>query len=136
MTASLMKIFDIGGSAMSAQTTRLNTISSNVANADSVSGSPEDTFKALKTLFTARYTEEQSLRGVQVKDIVSIDKDPIKEYLPDHPMADIDGFIYKPSVNVIEELTDSMNASRGFDVNANVIDTAKKMIERVLRLGE
>ena len=135
MADSLMRLFDISGSAMSAQTVRLNTIASNVANANHVSGSRTDSFQALKTLFEARYLEDGALNGVQVTEIVKTQQEPIKEFNPQHPMANADGYIYRTPVNIIEELTDSMSASRALEVNAYLMESGKKMIERILQLG-
>ena len=135
MADTLMRLFDISGSAMSAQTVRLNTIASNVANANHVSGSKAGSFQALKTVFESRYAEDGSLAGVQVTDIVTAKQEPIQEFNPQHPMADAGGYIYRTPVNIIEELTDSMNASRALEVNAYLMESGKKMIERILQLG-
>ena len=135
MADSLMRLFDIAGSAMSAQTIRLNTIASNVANANHVSSSKSGSFQALKTMFESRYAEDGSLSGVHVTDIVTANQEPIKEFNPQHPMADQNGYIYRTPVNIIEELTDSMSASRALEVNAYLMESGKKMIERILQLG-
>jgi flagellar basal-body rod protein FlgC len=135
MPDSLMRLFDISGSAMSAQTIRLNTIASNVANANHVSRFKADSFQALKTVFESRYAEDGSLNGVEVTDIVTANQAPIQEFSPQHPMADSSGYIYRTPVNIIEELTDSMSASRALEVNAYLMESGKKMIERLLQLG-
>ena len=135
MADALMRLFDISGSAMSAQTVRLNTIASNVANANHISRSKSGSFQALKTVFESRYGEDGSVNGVQVTDIVTANQEPIKEFNPQHPMADQDGYIYRTPVNIIEELTDSMSATRALEVNAYLMESGKKMIERILQLG-
>jgi flagellar basal-body rod protein FlgC len=135
MADSLMRLFDIAGSAMSAQAIRLNTIASNVANANHVSSSRAGSFQALKAVFESQHREDGSLNGVQVTDIVRADQEPIKEFNPQHPLADKEGYIYRSPVNIIEELTDSMSASRALEVNAYLMESGKKMFERILQLG-
>ncbi|MEY3183170.1 MAG: hypothetical protein RLZ35_1155 [Pseudomonadota bacterium] len=135
MSDGLMRLFDISGSAMRAQALRLNTIASNIANANQVSSTKSSSFQALKTLFEARYDENGVCNGVQVTDIVRANQAPIPEFQPQHPLADKDGYIYRTPVNIIEELTESMSASRALEVNAYLIESGKKMIERMLQLG-
>ncbi|MFP2770622.1 flagellar basal body rod protein FlgC [Oceanisphaera sp. KMM 10153] len=137
---SLFKVFDISGSAMSAQSVRLNTTASNLANADSVSSSIDETYRARKPVFAADLNQALSDRqesvGVKVMGIVETDKPLLKEFRPDHPMADKDGFIYKPNVNVVEEMTDMLSASRNYQTNVQVADAAKQMLQQTLRLGK
>lgn len=143
---SLNNVFNISGSAMSAQSIRLNTTASNMANAQSVSSSVEDTYRARKPIFalqepTAAQLEKADLglvpgQGVKVKGIVESDAPLQPEYLPSHPLADENGYIYYPNVNVVEEMADMISASRSFQINADVMDSAKKMMQRVLTLGQ
>ncbi|ART79753.1 flagellar basal body rod protein FlgC [Oceanisphaera avium] len=137
---SLFKVFDISGSAMSAQSVRLNTTASNLANADSVSSSINETYRARKPVFAADLNQALSDRqesvGVKVMGIVETDKPLLKEFHPDHPMADAEGFIYKPNVNVVEEMTDMLSASRNYQTNVQVADAAKQMLQQTLRLGK
>ena len=137
---SLFKVFDISGSAMSAQSVRLNTTASNLANADSVSSSINETYRARKPVFAADLNQALSDRqesvGVKVLGIVETDKPLLKEFHPDHPMADQEGFIYKPNVNVVEEMTDMLSASRNYQTNVQVADAAKQMLQQTLRLGK
>ncbi|WP_319781860.1 flagellar basal body rod protein FlgC [Oceanisphaera sp. IT1-181] len=137
---SLFKVFDISGSAMSAQSVRLNTTASNLANADSVSSSVGETYRARKPVFAADLNQALSDRqesvGVKVMGIVESDKPLLKEFHPDHPMADAEGFIYKPNVNVVEEMTDMLSASRNYQTNVQVADAAKQMLQQTLRLGK
>nr|WP_275588103.1 flagellar basal body rod protein FlgC [Oceanisphaera litoralis] len=136
----MFKVFDISGSAMSAQSVRLNTTASNLANADSVSSSINETYRARKPVFAADLSQALSDRqqsvGVKVMGIVETDKPLLKEFRPDHPMADKDGFIYKPNVNVVEEMTDMLSASRNYQTNVQVADAAKQMLQQTLRLGK
>ncbi|WMC11338.1 flagellar basal body rod protein FlgC [Oceanimonas pelagia] len=137
---SLFKVFDISGSAMSAQSVRLNTTASNLANADSVSSSIDQTYRARKPVFAADLDKALSHRqesvGVKIMGIVETDKPLQKEFNPDHPLADAEGFIYKPNVNVVEEMTDMLSASRNYQTNVQVADAAKQMLQQTLRLGK
>ncbi|OIN07731.1 flagellar basal body rod protein FlgC [Oceanisphaera psychrotolerans] len=137
---SLFKVFDISGSAMSAQSVRLNTTASNLANVDSVSSSLNETYRARKAVFAAdldqALSDRQQSVGVKVTGIVETDTPLQKEFRPDHPMADQDGFIYKPNVNVVEEMTDMLSASRNYQTNVQVADAAKQMLQQTLRLGK
>lgn len=149
---SLFKIFDVSGSAMSAQSVRLNTTASNMANANSVSSSAGETYRARSPVFatmlqqnmeayhsgkagrpSATYGQESA--GVQVLGIVESQKPLNIEYAPNHPMADADGYIYRPNVNPIEEMANMISASRSYQTNVQVADTAKTMVARLLRLG-
>ncbi|MCC4263214.1 flagellar basal body rod protein FlgC [Oceanimonas baumannii] len=137
---SLFNVFDISGSAMSAQSVRLNTTASNLANADSVSSSIDETYRARKPVFAAdldkALSDRQESVGVKIMGIVETDKPLQKEFHPDHPMADAEGFIYKPNVNVVEEMTDMLSASRNYQTNVQVADAAKQMLQQTLRLGK
>ena len=143
---SIANIFNISGSAMSAQTVRLNTTASNMANAQSISSSVDETYRARKPVFALQEPSEAQRndrelgllpgQGVKVLGIVESDAPLQPEYLPSHPMADEDGFIYHPNVNVVEEMADMISASRSFQINADVMDSAKKMMQRVLTLGQ
>ncbi|MCL1112551.1 MULTISPECIES: flagellar basal body rod protein FlgC [Shewanella] len=137
---SLFNIFNVSGSGMSAQSVRLNTTASNIANADSVSSSVDKTYRARHPVFEAEMAKASSQQnrspGVSVKGIVESDKPLIKEYSPDHPLADGDGFIYKPNVNVMEEMADMISASRSYQMNVQVADATKSMLQQTLRMGK
>lgn len=144
---AINSIFDIAGSAMSAQSVRLNTTASNLANAETVSSSVDDTYRARKPVFAAVQQdalkaamsgsiEDQASRGVEVKGIVESEAPLQKRYQPDHPMADGEGYVFYPNVNVVEEMADMMSASRNFQLNTEVMNSAKTMIQRLLSLGQ
>lgn len=137
---SLFNVFDISGSGMSAQSTRLNTTASNIANADSVSSSANETYRARYPVFAAAMQEaaagQQNAAGVKVLGIVESDKPLNVEYSPSHPMADKDGYIYKPNVNVIEEMTNMISASRSYQTNVQLAESAKNMLNKTLTLGQ
>ncbi len=137
---SLFQIFDVSASAMNAQSVRLNTTASNLANAESVSSSAEETYRARRPVFAAQLQDALSdgtaPQGVEVKGIVESQAPLVREYSPSHPMADQDGYIYKPNVNPIEEMADMISASRSYQTNVQVADTAKNMLTQTLRLGK
>jgi len=141
---SLFNVFDITGSGMSAQSMRLNTTASNIANADSVSSSVDETYRARHPVFAAAMQKaaagqsksQDSSVGVQVLGIVESNKPLNVEYSPEHPMADKEGYIYKPNVNVIEEMTNMISASRSYQTNVQLAESAKNMLNKTLQLGQ
>lgn len=147
---SLTSVFNIAGTGMSAQSTRLNTISSNIANAETVSSSINQTYRARHPVFATIYQQTQqggdrgSLFadqqepgvGVQVLGIIEDQSTLTPRYEPDHPMANEDGYVYYPNVNVVEEMADMISASRSFQTNVEMMNTAKQMLQRVLTLGQ
>ena len=132
-------ISKIAGSAMAAQTVRLNTIASNLANADSAAGSEAETYRARKPVFAA-VMDGSGASGaggrVQVLDVVQSDEPLRKVYEPGHPMADADGMVFYPNVNQVAEMTDMMSASRAFETNVEVLGRIKSMQQSILKLGE
>ena len=136
---SLFNVFNVTGSAMSAESVRLNTTSSNLANADSVSSSAKDTYKARHAVFGAELSNAMSggdTVPVKVMGIVESDKPLNAEYNPDHPLANDEGYIYKPNVNVMEEMANMISASRAYQTNVQVADSSKQMLLRTLQMGQ
>ena len=137
---SLFNIFDVAGSALNAQTLRLNTTSSNLANANSASSSTDELYKARQpvfaTLMSNEFDEDNSSVGVQVLGIVEKQEPGRAEYNPGHPLADEEGYVYMPNVNVIEEMANMISASRSYQTNVEVMNTAKQMLMRTLSLGQ
>jgi len=134
---SLFSIFDVAGSAMSAQTVRLNTTASNLANAESASSTEEGVYKARRPVFSEfRDILNDSVAGVKVAGIAEDTSPAQKKYLPDHPLADGEGFVYLPSINVVEEMADMISASRSYQNNVEVVNTSKQMLLNLLRLGQ
>lgn len=136
---SLFNVLDVAGSGMSAQSLRLNTTASNMANANTVSSSVDETYRARHPVFAAEYKrahDEQQAVGVKVEGVVESDKPLIMEYAPDHPMANEKGYIFKPNVNVVEEMADMISASRSYQTNVSIADSAKQMLTRTLSLGQ
>ncbi len=137
---SLYNIFGIAGSALSASSVMLNTTASNMANAQSVSSSSGETYRAkhpvFQTLYQSNRQSQMQSPGVQVVDIVESQAEPLRKHAPDHPMADQDGYIYTSNVNTIEEMANMISASRAYQTNLTVADTAKKLLQRTLTLGQ
>ena len=137
---SLLNIFDIAGSAMSAQTVRMNVTASNMANVDSVSSSTGQTYRARHPVFETVYSDmmgDNSIsRGVRVAGIIESQKELRKEYIPEHPAADEDGFVYFPNVNPIEEMTNMISASRTYQNNVEIINASKQMLMRTLSMDQ
>lgn len=136
---SSFKIFEVAGSGMSAQSVRLNTTASNLANADSVSGDPNQVYRAKHPLFEAVRAgigSNAPSAGVTVKGIVESDAAPMARYEPGNPLADANGYVYAPSVNIVEEMVDMISASRSYQNNVEVMNTAKEMMLATLRLGQ
>jgi len=145
---SLGNIFDISGSGMNAQSIRLNTTASNLANAQSVSSSLEETYRARKPIFQqvqSQYIDRGMMpvdqnydigNGVKVAAIVEKDGPLEVRYEPTHPFADDEGYVYYPNVSVVEEMADMMSASRSFTVNVEVFNTAKTMMQKTLTMGK
>jgi len=147
----LSNIFDVAGSGMSAQTIRLNTTASNLANADTAASSPETAYRARKPIFAAiqqqamagsgssfsgPFGDQPASVGVRVRGIVQSDESLQKRFEPNNPMADKSGYVYYSNVNVVEEMADMMSASRNFQTDTAVMNTAKTMMQRVLTLGQ
>ena len=135
----IKNIFDIAGRAMAAQMVRLNTISSNLANAGATTGDPETVYKPLKPEFKTQYSESVKKNGVStvnVSKVVELQKEPFKIFDPNHPLADEDGYIYKAPINVEEEMVDMMDASRQYQNNIEVVTTLKALTLKTINLGK
>ena len=136
---SLFKIFDTAASGMSAQSVRLNLVASNMANVESVSSSVEQTYRSRQPVFRAMMDEmdpQGAAVGVRVAGVIESQTPLRKEYEPAHPKADKDGYIYKPNVNIVEEMANMISASRSYQSNVEVLNTSKQMLMRTLALGD
>jgi flagellar basal-body rod protein FlgC len=137
------KVFDIAGSGLSAQSVRLNTVASNLANADSVSGDPNAVYKARHPVFEAVKASlgaqpgtEQGNAAVRVRGIMQNDAPPNARYEPGNPLANSEGYVYAPNVNVVEEMVDMISASRAYQNNVEVMNTSKELMLATLKLGQ
>jgi flagellar basal-body rod protein FlgC len=137
---SLFNLFNVAGSAMSAQSIRLNTTASNLANADSVSGSEQDVYKARHPVFATVLDNVQQgglpSGGVQVQGIVESDAQVAREYNPSHPMANKEGYIFHSNVEPIAEMANMMAASRSYQNNVEIVNTSKRLLLRTLQMGK
>ena len=137
---SLFYVMSISATGMHAESVRLNTTASNIANANTVSSSEGDTYRARHAVFAAelqRASSEQ-MKGTEVKvlGVVESNKPLNVEYAPNNPLADENGYIYKPNVNIVEEMADMMSASKAYETNIQVADTTKRIFRRVMMLGQ
>lgn len=144
---SIQSIFNIAGSGMNAQSVRLNTTASNIANAEAASSSSAETYKGRHPVFQTVHQNmmnggdgvsmsDNDNPGVQVAGVVESDAPLQMRYKPNHPMANEEGYVYYPNVNVVEEMTNMISASRSFQINVEVMNSAKQMMQRVLTLGQ
>jgi len=136
---SLFNVFDIAGSGMSAQSLRLNTTASNLANADSVSSSVDQVYRTRSPVFAAVLDDAQQgykQGGVQVRGIVESQAPVRQEYNPSHPLANQDGYVFHSNVDPIAEMANMMSASRSYQNNVEIANTSKQLLLRTLQLGQ
>lgn len=132
---SMLNVFNIAGSALTAQSARLNTVASNLANADSVAGPDGLPYKAKQVVFTAKPVEGGGI-GVRVTAVVEDNAPGRTLYDPKNPAADEKGFVTMPNVNVVEEMVNMISASRAYQNNVEVMNTAKTLMQKTLTLGQ
>jgi flagellar basal-body rod protein FlgC len=136
---SMFKIFDTAASGMSAQSLRLNLVASNMANADAVSSSLDQTYRARQPVFRTLFDEanpDGAAAGVKMAGVLESQAPLVQEYAPDHPLANEEGYIFRPNVNMVEEMANMMSASRSYQNNADVFNTAKQLLLKTLALGQ
>lgn len=144
---SLFNVMKIASTGMGAESTRLNTTASNIANANTVSSSADETYRARHPVFATEMqkalgaqpgtgTRSEVGQGVKVLGIVESNKPLQIEYAPGNPLADENGYIYKPNVNIVEEMADMMSASKAYETNVQIADTTKRILRQVLQLGK
>ncbi|GAB1268737.1 flagellar basal body rod protein FlgC [Aurantivibrio infirmus] len=141
-------VFDIAGSAMTAQNIRINTTASNIANAQSAASSIDEVYRGRHPVFAAVQrtamefgndddsNDRKAGVGVSVLGIVESDAPLQKRYEPHHPLADEEGYVMYPNVDVVEEMTNMISASRSFQMNVEVMNSAKEMLQKALTLGQ
>ena len=139
---SLFKIFDTAGSGMAAQSLRLNTVASNLANADSVASTAQGAYRAREPLFAAvqrsldGQTQEPGTAGVQVVGVTESQAQNPSRYEPGNPMADANGYVYNSNVNPVDELVNMISASRSYQNNVEVMNSTKQLMVKTLDLGK
>lgn len=123
---------------MSAQMLRLNTVASNVANAETMASNANDVYKARHPVFETvlnQVSSDESVASVRVKQIVESDTAAIPHYMPGHPMANEEGYVFSPGINAVEEMADMISASRSYQNNIEVLSTTRELLLRTLQLG-
>ncbi|MBP6899607.1 MAG: flagellar basal body rod protein FlgC [Burkholderiaceae bacterium] len=133
---SMFKIFDVSGSAVSAQTQRLNVVASNLANVDSTSKGNNPAFKARQVVFETTLMGEVTAAGVRVSNVVESNAEHRKVYSPGHQDADDQGYISYSNVNAVEEMVNMISASRSYQNNIEVMNTAKSLLLKTLQMGQ
>jgi flagellar basal-body rod protein FlgC len=133
---SLTNIFNVAGSAMSAQSQRLNTVASNIANADSAAGPDGQVYRAKQVVFQTVPMGSNEASGVAVQQVVEDSSPPKMVYDPSHPLADAKGYVAMPNVNVVEEMVNMISASRSYQTNVDTMNAAKTMLLKTLTIGQ
>ena len=133
---SMLNVFQVAGSALHAQSLRLNTTASNLANADSLVSSDGQPYRAKQVVFAATPMAGPAAQGVRVTQIVDSAAPMRLVYDPKSPAANAEGYVTMPNVNVVEEMTNMISASRAYQTNADVMGTAKTLLEKTLTIGQ
>jgi len=133
---SLFNVFNIASSSMAAQSQRLNVVASNLANADSVTSSTGEPYRSRQVVFSTMQTGDKEAGGVKVAGIVH-DASPMKQaYEPNHPMANDEGYVTMPNVNVVDEMVNMMSASRSYQNSVDMMNTTKTLLQKALTIGQ
>ena len=133
---SMFSIFNVSGSAISSQAQRLNVVASNLANADAVAGPDGKGYKARQVIFETVPMDSQASAGVKVSGIQE-SQEPLKRvHNPSHPAADADGYVTQSNVNPVEEMVNMISASRSYQNNVEVMNTAKTLLLKTLQMGQ
>jgi len=132
----MFNVFNIAGSALTAQSQRLNVVASNLANADSATSSTGQPYRAKQVIFSVAPLQAQGVNGVKVASVIE-DPSPMKQvYDPKNPLADAKGYVSMPNVNVVEEMVNMISASRSYQTNVDMMNTAKTLLLKTLTLGQ
>ncbi|MBK1614519.1 flagellar basal body rod protein FlgC [Rubrivivax gelatinosus] len=137
---SMFRIFDVSGSAVSAQSQRLNVVASNLANADTVAGPDGQAYKARQVVFQTALMgaggDPASAAGVRVSSIQEDASPGRRVHDPKHPAADAEGYVTYSNVNAVQEMVDMISASRSYQNNIEVMNTAKNLLQKTLQMGQ
>jgi flagellar basal-body rod protein FlgC len=137
MSSSSFRIFDIVGSSLSAQSLRLNTVASNLANADTVSGNPDSVYKERLPVFQATQVgSTPDSVGVRVLGVVEGNTPAVQRYEPGNPIADAQGYVYAPDINPVQQMVNMISASRDYQSSIDIMNTTKSLHQQVLNLGK
>lgn len=140
---STFNVFDVAGQGMSVQSLRLNTIASNLANAESVASSPEEAYRSRHPVFATVQMNEMddamdaaASVGIEVTQILESDNDINMKYDPTNPKADSNGYVYLSNVKVADQMADMISASRSYQTNAEMMRAAKELMQHTINLGK
>ena len=133
---SMFSIFSVSGSAISAQSQRLNVVASNLANAEAVAGPDGQAYKARQVVFETVPMGSEAASGVRVNEIRESNEPMRKVHNPTHPMADAQGYVTQSNVNPVEEMVNMISASRSYQNNVEVMNTAKTLLLKTLQMGQ
>jgi len=132
----MFSIFGVSGSAVSAQSQRLNVVASNMANADAVAGPDGQAYKARQVVFETVPMGSDASAGVKVRQVIESDEPMRKVHNPTHPLADAQGYVNQSNVNTVEEMVNMISASRAYQNNIEVMNTAKSLLLKTLQMGQ
>ena len=136
---SVFKVFDVAGSGMSAQMLRLNTVASNLANAETMASNKQDVYKARHPVFESVLQDVGNMDDVatvKVSGIMQEETAAIPHYRPNHPLANDEGYVYSPNIDAVAEMADMISASRSYQNNVEVLTTTKELLLRTLQMGQ
>ncbi len=133
---SLFSIFNVAASGMAAQSQRLNTVASNIANAESATGPDGQAYKARQVMFAAQAVDASGSTGVAVTQVVEDPNPPRMMYDPKHPLANEQGYVAMPNVNPVEEMVNMLSASRAYQNNVETLNAAKSLLQKTLTIGQ
>lgn len=133
---ALLSVFDISASALTAQSQRLNVSASNMANAESVAGPDGEPYRAKQVVFQTAPQGRYDIGGVKVSQLIEDPAPPRLEYKPGHPLADEKGYVRMPNVDTVGEMINTISASRSYQANLEVMNTAKVLLQKTLTLGQ
>lgn len=133
---SMFQIFNVAGSAVSAQSQRLNVVASNLANADTVAGPDGSAYKARQVVFQTQLMGEVGAAGVTVSTVTEDNTPGRRVHDPKHPQADADGYVTYSNVNAVEEMVNMISASKSYQNNVEVMNTAKSLLMKTLQMGQ
>jgi flagellar basal-body rod protein FlgC len=139
----LIPSIGISASGLEAESLRMQVVANNIANADTTAPDAGSVFRRKEVIFAEKmdralgnHRPEDSLRGVEIKGVVSDSRDPIRVYKPGHPHADSDGYVYKANISAVEEMVNMMSATRAYEANLAAVKAAKRMASQALQLGK
>ncbi|HQC87063.1 MAG TPA: flagellar basal body rod protein FlgC [Rhodoferax sp.] len=133
---SMFSIFNVSGSAVSAQSQRLNVVASNLANADAVAGPDGQAYKSRQVVFETVRLGSDASSGVKVSAIKESNEPFKRMHNPTHPSADAEGYVNQSNVNPVEEMVNMISASRSYQNNVEVMNTAKTLLLKTLQMGQ